>query len=182
MAFDFTQKLNVLIIGIVSSILLLFMIYVAFAQFFLKYIEGTVAPDFYLAFLIIGMLFISIFSSVITSFLTVKNVKLKSIIYSSLLAYLIHFLLIISISYISLFAYYPEVFSGLSGSDYFFVFPMVIVYFTIYVLEQFIYLFFISVITYYIFFVIFLDRLYVEKSKKYKKSKTTKKELNKRWM
>lgn len=180
MVFDLSQKVNVLIIGVVSSLLLLFMIYVAFAQFFLDYIEGVVDPDLNLSFLIIGMLFVSIFSSVIVSFVVVKNVKVISIIYASLLAYFVHFFLIIVVSYVSLFSFYPEAFEGLTGLDYLFVFPMTIVYFSIYVLDQFIYLFFISVIIYYIFFVIFLDRFYVPKKIRVKKTTNTK--LNKRFM
>lgn len=160
------QIITIFIFGILGSLTAMMMIYVALAQIFLDYVLGNIDPDLNIAFLIIGLLFITFISSIIVSFLVVGDISTKSVSLSSLYSYLLTLAILIFVSILSLVKYYPSVFEGLEGFEYFGIIPMSIVYFAIFVLEQFFYLFLITVLIYYIFFVIFLVKLYNPKKLK----------------
>jgi len=149
--------------GTIGSLGIMLMIYVAFAQVFVDYIEGIIEPDYILSFLILGTFFISMLSSIGVSFLVGGDIRRKSIVYATILSYLSTLGILILISYISLFYLYPEVFDGLSGFDYFFVFPLTIVYFALYVLNNFFMLNLISIIISQLLYLVFIILLYKEK-------------------
>jgi len=152
--------LKVSIIGFFSSLMLMLMLYVALAQFFISYLEENLSSSLSTVFLILGLFFISLISSVFASYLLLPDVRLRSSFYSSILSYLFTFFTIVIISYISLFLYYPSVFDGLVGLEYVLVLPYTIVYFSVYVLPDFFYLFLIEIILYYLYFSMFFSSFY----------------------
>lgn len=159
--------IKITVIGFVASLMVLMMIYVIFAQVFLNYIEGSIAEQFNLSIIIIGMFSISLISSVLVGYLLAgDDVEKRSILKASFVAYVFTILTIIGISYLALFLYYPSIFEGLFGFDYVSIVSVVIVYFTVYVLPQFYWLYILEVIFYYLYFIILLNIYYEYKEEK----------------
>jgi hypothetical protein len=155
----------VVVVGGVGSIMVILMIYVAFAQFFLSNIEGNIPKQYNLSFLILGLFFISLLSTIIVSLLITQDVQRSSVLYCGISATVLTIITMMVISYISLFIYYPSVFEGLAGFEYVMVLPLILVYFAIYLLPAFFYLFIIQVVVFYVYFTVFFEKYYKEKEK-----------------
>jgi len=159
--------IKISIIGFVSSLMILMIIYVIFAQVFINYIEGSVLDQYNLSIIIIGMFFISLLSSIFAGvLLSSDDINKLSMFKASFISYVFTLITIIFLSYISLFLYYPSVYNGLFGIDFVFIVSIVIVYFTVYILPQFFWLYIIEVIFYYLYFIILLNIFYEEKEEK----------------
>lgn len=158
---DIKTKLNVIGVGILSSMLTFFIIYTLSARALTLTILDSLENDTtLLLFIILSLEFIAFISSISVSFLLTDNIPEKYVIASSLVAYLCNLALLVGISYASLFLLYPEIFQGLSGIEILIVFPTVLIYFSIFVLGHPIYLIILSIVSYYVFFIVFLERFY----------------------
>lgn len=167
-----TKKLiQVFVMGAIGSFMVLLMIFVAFAQFFLSSIEGTLTDQFNLAFIILGMSFISLISSIIVSGLVIDTVRRRSIVWASFFSFICTETLIAVVSLVAIFFTYPHVFNGIEGIEYLLVIPVCIVYFVVYLIN-YIAFFALIVISYFFFFCIFLNKLYVEREVKKKNARS----------
>lgn len=158
--------IKISLIGFFSSLMILMILYVIFAQIFINYIEGNISEQLNLSLIIIIMFSISLFSTIFVSYLIgSEDVKKSSIYKTSLLSYIFTIFTLIVLSYLALFLYYPNVFNGLYGFDYVLVAPLMLVYFTLYILPQFFWIYILEVIFYFLYFIIILNIFYEEKKK-----------------
>ena len=158
---DVKTKLNIIGVGILSSMLTFFIIYTLSARALtLTILDSLESDTTLLLFIILSLEFIAFISSIAVSFLLTENIPNKHVIASSLVAYLCNLAFLVGISYASLFLLYPEIFQGLSGIEVLIVFPAVLIYFSIFVLGHPIYLIILSIVSYYMFFIVFLERFY----------------------
>jgi len=151
------EKINVLIIGILVSVLFFFMIEVLFAFIIKNTVMGVMDNGFVLMLIILGLELLMFPIGILVGIMMTKQIKLKSVLKASLMAFISNLFFLIVVSYISLFIAYPEVFSEVSGVEIILIVPQVLVYFGIYILNNIILLFIFSVVSYFIFYIIFLD-------------------------
>lgn len=158
---DIKTKLNIIGVGILSSMLTFFIIYTLSARVLTLTILDSLENDTtLLLFIILSLEFIAFISSIAVSFLLTSDIPNKYVIAASLIAYLCNLAFLVGISYASLFFLHPEIFQGLSGIEILIVFPTVLIYFSIFVLGHPIYLIILSIVSYYVFFIVFLERFY----------------------
>jgi len=160
---DLKQKLNILIIGFFSSLLLTLIFYAFFAQIIVDIILTNIDNSLVLMFIIIGFLLINFILTLFAGFLVAEGVKETAILRASGMSLAINFLIITVLSYVSLWVIYPSVFSEAPGLEFFIIFPQVIMYFSIYILPHPFYLFILSSFIYHVIYVIFLENYYEEK-------------------
>lgn len=154
---EFQKKVGILGIGIIASIMVFLLFYTLFARVLvLTFLEGE-APDFTLLLLIIILLLISFLSSILISLWRVDDLPDRVVVITALVSFIINLFIIAIISYIFLYIMYPEVFSKVQNFEVIYIFPSVLLYFSVYVLGNPIYLFIISIINYYVLFIIFLE-------------------------
>lgn len=151
------QKITILGVGFLASLLLLLIIYVLFAQVIVDYLINSLDNLIILSLIILGLLMLSFIISLVVGFLITDNIKETSVLKASVMSFLVNFFLIVIISYISMFIFYPNVFSEVSGLETLLIFPQVIIYFSIYILSHPFYLFIVSSFVYFIIFIIFLE-------------------------
>jgi hypothetical protein len=159
------KKLNIFLLGIVASLLLYFVFQTLFASVIVDVFLGTFENQFILFLIILGFETIALIISIPVSFWITDDIQRSSVYKAALFSYLFNVVFLIVISYISLLVLYPEVFSEVSGAEIILIFPTVLVYFSIYVLGLPIYFFILSIFTYYLFFIILIDRFYKYRSK-----------------
>ncbi|MCP4651528.1 MAG: hypothetical protein GY853_15810 [PVC group bacterium] len=160
-----SERINILAIGIVATLLLFFIIQTAFARVLVDLFIGYLGNDMMLFLIIIGFESIVFFVSLAVGILVSEDIKKISVLKASLMAFILNLIFLMILSYISMFIMYPDIFSELQGPEVIIAFPTVMVYFSIYVLGQVFYLFVISIVSYYIFFTIFIGVFYQYKSK-----------------
>lgn len=149
------QKVNIVGIGIIASILVFLLAYTFYARFLVILCER--GDNLGLLFLVVTLELISFVSSYLISVWKTDDLPEVIVIKSAGISFGVNLLLICGLSYVSLFILYPELFSELYLFEYFLVFPTVLLDFSIYVLGHPIYLFIMSIITYYLLFIIILD-------------------------
>jgi len=157
-------KINIFLVGSIASVLLFFLLEVVFARTLIATVIGQY-DDYTILFLIIlGLQLISMIIPIFVSLWITENVRKSSIYKATFLALLTNIVFLIGVSYISLFILYPQVFSGVEGLEIVLVLPSVLVYFGLYILGNVFALFIVSVISYYFFYLIFLEKFYQYKS------------------
>ncbi|MHA1502434.1 MAG: hypothetical protein ACTSSB_11340 [Candidatus Heimdallarchaeota archaeon] len=164
------EKVNVLIVGILVSVLFFFMIEVLFAFIIKNTVMGVLDNGIVLMLIILGLELLIFPIGIVVGIMMTQKTKLKSVLKASLMAFICNLLFLIFISYISLFIAYPEVFSEVSGVEIILIVPQVLVYFGIYILNNVILLFIFSVVSYFIFYIIFLDVFHEYKNYKTQKN------------
>ncbi|KKN08941.1 hypothetical protein LCGC14_1051670 [marine sediment metagenome] len=157
------DTINILGTGIGASLLVFLIIQVGFAQTLVDFVLDHISDDFTLSLIIFGLLSIAFIASIGTSILLTQFLSELSVLYASSLAYYASFISLIIISYIFMFLKFRSVFSMVHGFEIMLIFPQVIITFGLYVLGNIIVLFIISMVLYYLFFILFLDKFYIVK-------------------
>ena len=155
---ELKEKLNILIVGILVSVLFFFMIEVLFAFVIKNTVMGVMDNGFVLILIIIGLELLIFPIGVLVGIMMTKQIKVNSVLKASLMAFICNLLFLIFVSYISLFIAYPVVFSEVSGAEIILIVPQVIVYFGIYILNNVILMFIFSIISYFVFYILFLGQ------------------------
>ena len=119
-----------------------------------------------LLFIVTGLELIAFISSIFISLWQTDDLPEKIVLKTAFVTFVINLIIINILSYGSLFILYPGIFKNLSLIEIPLVFPTVLLYFSIYVLGHPIYLFILSIITYYLLFIIFLELYYPKEVKK----------------
>lgn len=154
------QKISIVGLGSVSTLLILLMTEVMFAQILTVALIGNINDNLMLLIIILGLFLLTIVIAFIVGYFISQDIAIKSVRNASLwsLACLLLFLFIVS--NVSLFIFYRNVYQNILGFQILPVFPQVLVYFSIYILGDVFNLFLLQIIVYYVFFVIFLEKLY----------------------
>jgi len=161
------DKISIFLLGLMFSIMLFFVIYTALAQVFTDFLIENFDDVTNLSIIVLTLLILSFIVSIGVGLLICGDIS-KSVIYkSSIMSFLINFVILIFIGYLSMFILYPQVFTNIVGVQVIFIFPQIIVYFAIYVVGNIFYLYIGTQILYFIFFIIFLEKFYQFKRVKY---------------
>ena len=136
------------------------MMEVLFAQILTSTLIGNISNNLMLLIIILGLFLFTIIIAFIVGYFITGDIKLKSVRNASImsLACLLLFLFVVSNG--SLFIFYRNVYQNIFGFQILSVFPQVLVYFSIYVLNDVFNLFILTIVVYYVFFVFFLEKLY----------------------
>lgn len=148
-----------LILGCLLSSLIFLMIQTLLAQVILDLIlpYTTDAEGMFNIFLIFMLIeSIGIVISIIVPFFMEKIIPRWMIYASASLGLLSMLLLWFSISFLTTFFLYPEIYEGLEGYDIIKYSPIIIVYYGIYVVGDITVIWWFTIITYYIFYALFL--------------------------
>lgn len=154
------KKINIMGIGIISTLLILLMVEVIFAQILTDFLIGNISDNLMLLLIMMGMFLFTIIISIIIGYVITKDISEKSVYKASAMSLLGLLLFLFVISNGSLFIYYREVYSKISWYELIPIFPQVLVYFSIYILGDVFNLFILIIIVYYIFFIILLEKFY----------------------
>jgi len=158
---------KIAVLNVILTVLFFIIVEALFAQFTVDLILQYFDSQFILMFIILGLDLIVLIVSIVVSLLITEHITGESIYKAGIMAYFGSFLLILMVAYITLFLRYPEVFSETGGLEVLLIFPQVLVYFAIYILEVPILLFIYTSILYSILFIIFLSEYYEYKPIKY---------------
>ncbi|MFW9968752.1 MAG: hypothetical protein ACFFDF_01040 [Candidatus Odinarchaeota archaeon] len=160
MEISIKKKLNIIGIGSLSTLLILLMIEVFFAQILTDTIIGNISNNFMLLFIMMSLFLLSVVISIIVGFAITSDIERISVFKASVLSLgcLLYFLFIIANS--SLLLSYKNIYSKIHGFQIVGIFPQVLVYFAIYILGDVFNLFIFTIVVYYIFFVVFLEKFY----------------------
>ena len=159
------QKISIIGLGSISTLLILLMTEVLFAQILVSTLIGNISDNLMLLIIILGLFLFTIIIAFVVGYFISQDIALKSVRNASImsLACLISFLFVVS--NVSLFILHRNVYSKIYGFEIIWVFPQVLVYFSIYVLSDVFNLFILTIVVYYLFFVFFLEKLYKKKVK-----------------
>ena len=154
------RKINIIVIGCISTLLILLMIEVFFAQILTDIIIGNISDNLILLIIISGLFFFTIIISIVVGFFITGDITKMGVYKASLMSLgcLLLFLFIITNG--SLLIFYKQVYSKIHGFQVLGISPQVLVYFSIYILEDVFNLFILTIIIYYLFFIIFLEKFY----------------------
>lgn len=160
------QKISIIGLGSISTLLILLMTEVLFAQILVSTLIGNISDNLMLLIIILGLFLFTIIIAFVVGYFISQDIALKSVRNASImsLACLISFLFVVS--NVSLFILHRNVYSKIFGFEIIWVFPQVLVYFSIYVLGDVFNLFLLQIIVYYLFFIFFLEKLYKKKVKR----------------
>jgi hypothetical protein len=159
------KKINIVGIGILASVLVFLLAYALFARALVltSFGEGNTLG---LLFLVGSLELVAVISSIFVSIWQTDDLPEQTILKTALVAFVLNLIIICVLSYGTLSILYPGIFSGLSIFDMILGFPTVLLYFSIFVLGHPIYLFILSIITYYLLFIIFIEVYYPKKGVK----------------
>jgi len=163
MNISLNRKISIVGLGSISTLLVLLMSEVLFAQILTNTILNNISDNLMLLIIIIGLFLMTILIAFIVGYFISQDIALKSVRNSSIMSLgcLLFFLFIVS--NVSLFVLYRDVYSKIYGFDIIGIFPQVLVYFSIYILEDVFNLFILTIVVYYVIFVVFLEKLYKKK-------------------
>lgn len=154
------QKVSIVGLGSISTLLILLMIEVMFAQILTDTILGSINDNLMLLIIIIGLFLLTIVIAFIVGYFISQDITLKSVRNASIMSVACLLLFLFIVSNGSLFVLYRNVYSKIYGFEIIWIFPQVLVYFSIYVLNDVFNLFILTIVVYYVFFVFFLEKLY----------------------
>ena len=157
------KKLNIIGIGSVSTLLILLMVEVLFAQILTDTILNSINDNLALLIIMSGMFLFTIIISVVVGYFLTEDINLKSVRNATILSVLCLLLFLFIVVNSSLYLNYPEVYSKIHGFQILGVFPQVLIKFSIYILGDVFALFILEIIVFYLFFIIFLEKLYQKK-------------------
>lgn len=148
--------MSIIGLGSISTLLILLMTEVMFAQFLTNMLIGNINDNLTLLIIIIGLLLMTVTISAIISYVITTDIAVKTIRNTIFMSLMCLIIFLFAICNITLFLNYRHVYDNLRGLDVFFVFPEVLVLFSIYVLNDVFSLFVIVIIIYYLMFIFFL--------------------------
>lgn len=157
------KKLNIFGTGVLSTLLLLLMTETLFAQLVSDLLIGNINDNLVLLIIILGLFIFTIFISLIVGFYITKDIHRKAVFSASRLSFFGVLLFLFFLTNIFLFIFYPNVYSKVHGFEILPIFPQVLVYFGIYILDNIFYLFILIIVVYYMFFVILLEKFFIER-------------------
>ncbi len=153
-------KISIVGIGSISTLLVLLMWEVLFAQILTDTILNSINDNVMLLIIMTGMFILTTIISIIVGYFITKDITRISVLKTTIMSFLSLILFLFIISNVSLFILYRSVFSGIHGFQILFIFPQVLIYFSIYILNDVFNLFILQIVVYYIFFIAFLEKLY----------------------
>ena len=154
------QKISIVGLGSISTLLILLMTEVMFAQVLTDTLIGNINDNLMLLIVIIGLFLLTIVIAFILGYVITQDIALKSVRNASIMSLMCLVLFLFGVANGSLFIFYRDVYSEVSGFEILWIFPQVLVYFSIYVLGDVFSLFILEIIIYYLFFIVFLEKLY----------------------
>lgn len=154
------RMISIMGIGSISTLLILLMLEVAFAQILTNTLIGNISDNLMLLIIIIGLFLFTVIIAFIVGYFITGDITRKSVYKSSIMSLMCLILFLFVVSNVSLFILYRSVYSKVSGFEILWIFPQVLVYFAIYVLGDVFSLFILEIIVYYCFFIVFLEKLY----------------------
>ena len=154
------QKISIIGLGSISTLLILLMLEVAFAQFLTNTLIGNINDNVMLLVIIVGLLIFTMIIAFIVGFFVTQDIALKSVRNASIMSLLCLVFMLFAMCNIVLYLNYREIYDNVIGFEIFWVFPQVLVYFSIYILGDVFSLFILEIIIYYLFFIVFLEKLY----------------------
>lgn len=160
MNINIKKKVSIIGIGSVSTLLILLMVEVLFAQILTDTILNNVSDNLMLLIIMMGMFLFTIIIAVIVGYFITADIKRRSVFKASVMSLLCLVLFLFIVSNGSLFMYYRGVYVDIHGFEILPVFPQVLIKFSIYVLGDVFNLFILVFVAYYLFFVFFLEKLY----------------------
>ena len=160
MNLNLKQIISVVGIGFMASLVILLMIYTAFAQIITDFLIDNISDNVILLVIIIGLFIFTIIISVIVGFFITGNISRNSVLKASVLSLLCLVGVLFIISNGILFFYYSNIYDLVYGFEVLLIFPQVLIYFSIYILGTIFNLFIITIGLYYIFFIFFLEKFY----------------------
>lgn len=155
------QKISVVGIGSLSTLLILLMMEVLMAQIITSTILNNISDNLMLLIIITSLFLLTIVIAFIVGFFVTQDIALKSVRNASVMSLMSLVLFLFAVANGSLFVYYRDVYSEIYGFEILWVFPQVLVLFSIYVLKDIFNLFLVVIFSYYVMFVVFLDKLYI---------------------
>ena len=157
------QKISIVGLGSISTLLILLMMEVLMAQIITNTILNNISDNLMLLIIITSLFLLTAIIAFIVGYFITEDIALKSVRNASIMSLGCLLLFLFAISNGSLFIFYRNVYSKVCGFEILWIFPQVLVYFSIYVLGDVFNLFLLQIIIYYLFFVIFLDKLHISK-------------------
>lgn len=146
------------VMSIIISFIIFLMLQTFLAQILVDYVLQQISSNSYLIIMVILMVGLTIFMSIsiIISVLIATQIKRTAVLKSSFFALFLNLFIWFSISFLSLFYYYPNIFNNIRGWELLTVFPILLMYYSVYVLNNVTYIWFYIDISYGIIFMIFL--------------------------
>lgn len=160
MEISLKKKISIVGLGSVSTLFILLMVEVMFAQFLTNTLIGNISDNLMLLIIILGLFLFTIIIAFIVGYFITGDIKLKSVRNASIMSLGCLLLFLFAVANGSLFIFYRNVYQNIFGFEIIWIFPQVLVYFSIYILGDVFNLFLLQIIVYYVFFVIFLEKLY----------------------
>jgi len=154
------RMISIIGIGSISTLLILLMLEVAFAQVLTNTLIGNISDNLILLIIILGLFLLTIIIAFVVGYFVSQDIALKSVRNASIMSLGCLFLFLFIVANGSLFILHRSVYSKVSGFEILWIFPQVLVYFSIYVLGDVFSLFILEIIVYYCFFIVFLEKLY----------------------
>ena len=161
-------KVKIFILGLFVSFLVILMLWAFLARIINDFALDLLAGNDILLLIILGLLGISLCASTAVGIMITEDMSRKSVFTASWVALVISFVIIIIISYGFVLVLYPVAFSELVGIDIVLAFPSVIMYFSLYVLNNVFTIYILTIVIYYALFIVFLESFY-EYSPRYNK-------------
>ncbi|KKN47247.1 hypothetical protein LCGC14_0664680 [marine sediment metagenome] len=156
------RKIGIIGSGIISTIIILLMLEVVYAQIISDTILNNLDDNTILLIIVSGLFIFTLIISVAVSLIITQDIKRTKVLRSSILSLIITLIILFMVSNITLILFYPVIFSEL-GEYYelLLIFPQVLIYFGVFILGDIFNLFFFTIIVYYVLFVYFLEKQYV---------------------
>ena len=160
------KKINIVGIGIIASIMLFLVVYTVFARaLVITFFEN--GNNIGLLFMVISLELITFISSMFVSLWQTDDLPDRLVLKTAGVSFGVNLIVLCVLSYGTLLILYPGIFENLEFYEYPLVFPTVLLDFSIYVLGHPIYLFILSIITYFLLFIIFIEYYYSKEAKKH---------------
>ena len=157
------QKVSIIGLGSISTLLILLMTEVMFASILTDTLIGNISDNLMLLVIIIGLFLLTIVIAFIVGYFISQDIAIKAVRNASFMSLLCLVLFLFVVCNISLFVLYRYVYSEIYGFQILLVFPQVLVLFSIYVLDDVFNLFILTIVVYYVLFIVFLEKLYIKK-------------------
>lgn len=162
-------KIKIFILGVFISLLVILMIWAFLARVINDLIVDLLEGNTVLLLIMLGLFGITLGASVIVGIWLTEDLSKTAVLKASLVAFLATFIAILAISYFALAIFHPVVYEELHGLDIVFAFPSVIMYFSVFLLNSTFGVYILTIVLYYLFFIIFLESFheYEVKNKHY---------------
>lgn len=162
-------KVKIFILGLFVSFLVILMLWAFWARVLHDFALDLLVGNDILLLIILGLFGITLFASTVVGIMLTEDMSRKSVFRASRVALVICFVIIIIISYGFILVLYPVAFSELVGIDVVLAFPSVIMYFSLYVLNDVFTIYILTIVIYYVLFIVLLESYY-EYSPRYNKN------------